>query len=123
MIIDIASWWYGAGLRQTWRAVLEQVAEVIELFSMEQSAKTLFAPFRQIDAGGVRGSIDVQLRAFFDRSFSRVFGFFIRSTSIVIGFLAAGLMGIIGLIWLIIWLILPFLPVIGVVCMLLGVSR
>jgi len=119
MIVDLFDWWYGQGLNDVWRRVGKQTAGVLEMFSVILLAQSLFAPFRQIDAGNVRGSFDVQLRAWFDRSFSRVFGFFLRGLMIIIGTVGALIVAVIGAIWAIAWAIVPLLPIIG---LLLAVS-
>ena len=90
---------------------------VLEAFSVGLLARTLFAPFRQIDAGGVRGPIGVQLRAWFDRTFSRFFGAILRSIMIFCGLVGAAGMFIAGIVWAALWLIIPFLPVVGLLMM------
>jgi hypothetical protein len=80
----------------------------------------LFDPFRQIDAGNVRGSLDVQMRAFGDRLFSRVFGAFIRSIFIVLGLLCALGTGILGMVVVLVWPFVPFMPLIGLGLTLFG---
>ena len=92
----------------------------METFSVGLLAGTLFAPFRQISAGQVHVGVDAQMRAFGDRLFSRVFGAFIRTLFILIGLFAAFLMGLVGAVQLIMWPLLPFLPVVGLVLALMG---
>lgn len=120
IVTDLLGWWYGAGLAEVLRQITGRARRVLGAFSVGLLARTLFAPFRQIDAGNVRGSFDVQMHAWFDRTFSRVMGFFIRSVVIVSGCLAALLMIIVGVVWAVLWFVLPVLPVAGVFLLLSG---
>jgi hypothetical protein len=119
MIADLLAWWYGPGLKDVWQRAGKQSKDTLDAFSVGLLARTLFSPFRQIDAGTVRGSIDVQFRAFIDRNFSRVFGFFIRSFMIIIGFTFAAIMAIAGFVWAIVWILVPIAPIVGLVLWLL----
>lgn len=81
---------------------------------------TLFAPFRQISAGEVRGSFDAQVQAFFDRLVSRLIGCVVRIVMIGIGSLIIVLNLIIGAIILFGWLFVPVLPIIGLILTIVG---
>jgi len=86
-----------------------------DLFSIELSLRTLFKPFRQIDADGARkGSLDVILRAWFDELFSRFVGSLARTFLIVVGSVAILLEAVAGGLRLAIWPILPVLPLVAV---------
>lgn len=115
ILTDMLAWWYTTAWLQQAHGVHARVSGVLEAFSVALLTKTLFAPFRQIDAGGVRGSIDVQLRAWFDRTFSRFFGALIRSLMIFCGLLSAGVLAVLGALWLAFWFVVPILPIIGLV--------
>jgi hypothetical protein len=93
---------------------------ILETFSVVLLLRTLFDPFRQISAGQVRGSFDVQLRAMGDRAFSRVFGAMVRSIFVIIGTLGALAAGLLGVLECIIWPVVPFLPIIGLALMAVG---
>jgi fatty acid desaturase len=82
--------------------------------------RTLFDPFRQISAGQVRGPLDVQVRAFADRLFSRVFGAVVRSFFIFIGLIATLGIGLFGVFELIMWPLVPLFPVFGIVLAVMG---
>lgn len=120
MIVALFSWWYGAGWARLIGRVGTRMQAMLETFSVALLARTLFAPFRQISAGQVRGSFDMQLRALGDRLFSRLFGAVVRSLFIFIGALAALLAGLLGLLEAIVWPVVPLLPVAGIVLTLLG---
>lgn len=121
MIVALFSWWYGAGWARAAGRVGSRAQMVLETFSVSLLLRTLFDPFRQISAGQVRGSFDVQLRAFGDRLFSRIFGAVIRSFFILIGLMGALLAALFGLVELIIWPLVPLLPVVGAVMMAKGI--
>lgn len=122
MVLAMLSWWYTAGWARLAKRVGSRINATLETFSVGLLLRTLFTPFRQISAGAARGnSLDVQLRAFGDRLFSRVFGAFVRSLFIIIGLLTALLTAVIGLVQLLVWPLLPCAPVIGVALMAAGV--
>lgn len=112
-IVGILSWWYGAGWRQRFAMLRERLATTVDYFSIDLLATTLFAPFRQISAGQVNGPLGVKFRAFLDRIISRSIGAMVRSTMIIIGVAAILLHSTIGFVTLIIWVILPILPLVG----------
>lgn len=120
MIVALFSWWYGAGWARLVGRIGTRMQVMLETFSVALLLRTLFDPFRQISAGQVRGSFDMQLRAMGDRLFSRVFGAVVRGLFILIGLIAALLVGLFGLLELLTWPLIPFLPVIGIVLMALG---
>jgi hypothetical protein len=100
--------------------IAERLAKAYDFFSLDILIKTLFAPFRQISAGQVRGSLDVQIRAFFDRLLSRCIGALVRSIMLVIGSLWTLILAIAGLIEGVLWLFVPLLPIIGAVMFAIG---
>ncbi|HSX29528.1 MAG TPA: hypothetical protein VLE73_03135 [Candidatus Saccharimonadales bacterium] len=121
MILEVISWWYGAGWARVASRIGGRVTTILEAFSVGLLLRTLFDPFRQIDAGGNGGkTVQDQLRAFGDKLFSRFFGAGVRGLFIVIGLLAALFAVIVGVVQLLLWPFIPLLPVIGVVLALLG---
>lgn len=120
MALVLVSWWYTAGWARAAAGVGQSVRSVLESFSVGLLARTLFSPFRQIDAGSVKGSLDVQMRAFGDRLFSRVFGAFIRSIFIILGLLCALGAGLLGVVVVLLWPLVPLLPLVGLVLTLTG---
>jgi SNF family Na+-dependent transporter len=91
-----------------------------DFFSIGLLARNLFAPFRQIAAGRARGPLDVQLRAFFDRLISRCIGMLVRLFMMLFGMAAIFLNGVIGGISLMLWILMPVLPLLGLVLFLTG---
>lgn len=122
MIVDFLRWWYGPGWRTALGNVHGRARGVLEDFSVGLLARTLFSPFRQIDAGSVRGPLSVQMQAWFGRVFSRFFGAGLRSLMILIGLIGALLSWILGTIWLVLWPVMPLLPLFGVGAWLAGVG-
>lgn len=119
-LVGILSWWYGDGWKQRLRLIKSRLARSSDYFSIGQLASTLFAPYRQISAGGVSGPIGVQLRASIDRLISRIVGMFVRLFVLIFGIIAIGLQAIIGTIILIFWMIIPIFPVIGLIVFVIG---
>lgn len=117
---DLLVWWYSAGWMRLMHNAATRIQRVTDFFSVTLLFGTLFDPFRQIDAGKVHGTPQEELRAFGNRLFSRIIGFFIRSITIIIGLFLAMLMTIIGLLQMIIWPLMPVLPVIGLIAALAG---
>ncbi len=120
LIVGLLSWWYGAGWWQRIVAVKERIAGLYDYFSIDLLLKTLFAPFRQISAGGVRGPLSVQLQAWFDRLISRIIGAVVRIGVIVIGSLALLLGAFVGLTMIIVWPLIPLMPIICIVLAMMG---
>lgn len=92
--------------------IRDGLLSLYDYFSFDLLLKTLFSPFRQIDAGQVRGSLEDKMKAFGSRLFSRFFGAFLRTFVMIIGAVAIAIALIIALIRLIAWPLLPLSPVI-----------
>lgn len=112
-IVGILTWWYTDGWRQRFQMTREAIARTLDFFSVTLLLKTLFSPFRQISAGKVRGPLNVQLQAFFDRLVSRMIGAMIRSTIIFVGLISIFVHVLWGGVVLLMWAFIPLLPVIG----------
>lgn len=112
---SLFGWWYGKGWRGQFGLVFERLAKTSDFFSISLLAKSLFAPFRQISAGNLGSSapIGVRFQAFLDKLFSRFMGAIVRMIVIILGFLALLLSAVLGLGWLLVWPLMPFLPIIG----------
>lgn len=121
LIVALFSWWYGLGWLDQIQRLHGRLDRAVETFSIPQLLKTLFAPFRQISAGQVRGPIGVQLRAWADRTVSRCVGAAVRLIIIGIGLGYLALQVIAGVIWLVLWPLLPALPLVAIGLVVLGV--
>lgn len=119
-LTSILSWWYSRGFVDRVNIIKERLSKAFDLFSIDLMITNLFAPFRQISAGRVEGPIGVRTRAFFDRLLSRVIGTIMRSIMIILGSVVIILELIFGCIVAVFWLILPTLPVTGLILTILG---
>jgi hypothetical protein len=112
LFVSFFSWWYGAGWGLMARRAVLRVAGVSDFFSVGLLLKSLFAPFRQISMGRVRGPLGVQMRAWADRQTSRAIGAMVRLVVITFGLIATVIMGIVSLAILLLWpfvLAIPFI--------------
>ena len=119
-LMGILSWWYGAGWRARWIMTADRIAVTSDYFSIGLLASTLFAPFRQISAGKISGSLSVQFHAFIDRLISRCIGAIVRSFMILFGLIVITCQAIGGGVVLVFWAIIPLFPVIGLLAAVIG---
>lgn len=84
----------------------------IFFFSIKQTLRSLFAPWKMIDAAGTNSyDIKVILESFFSNIFSRFMGFFMRSILIAF-FIAIELLTVLlGVVFLIAWIFAPLILV------------
>lgn len=122
LVTELLRWWYGDGLHQRVRMIANRLDGTIDYFSIDLLLKTLFSPFRQISAGRVDGSLEVQLRALVDKVFSRVIGAFIRLIILIVGGVTIATQVLVSMIVLLAWLCVPLAPIVGVVLAAAGVS-
>ena len=120
LALALFSWWYTTAWKNLAQQIERRVDRCLDFFSVGLLFRTLFDPFRQISAGSVRGAMDVKMRAWADRTFSRFFGAFVRSLFIVLGLLSSAVLIIVGFVQLILWPVVPLLPLIGIVDFALG---
>lgn len=119
-IVGFFSWWYGAGWVRCISAVRGGLASIYDYFSLDLLLRTLFSPFRQISAGGVRGPIGVQLRAMLDNLISRVIGAVVRTIVIIVGTITLLISCFLGLLRIVVWPLIPVLPVVFVIFAISG---
>lgn len=121
LFVSLIRWWYGPGWLDQLRLVRERFDRTADLFSIELSFRSLFKPFRQIDADRVgKGSLEVMFRAWFDQLFSRFVGSVARTFLIVIGSIAIAVECLGGVIRLLFWPLVPFLPVLVLPLVIFG---
>lgn len=99
---------------------IQRLASIADFFSIDLLIKTLFAPFRQISAGKVDGSLNVKFQAFVDRLFSRIIGAIMRTFMIILGSVSLMLSLLVTALLLLFWPIVPLLPVAGVALSIIG---
>jgi len=113
-LVGLISWWYGRGWIGQWQRLISRINGTIDFFSIGQLASTLFSPFRQISASGYSdGSLGSAFRAFIDQLISRFVGAFIRFFTIIFGLVAILFQTIYEIIIMVIWVLLPLLPIAG----------
>lgn len=120
-LVGIFQWWYGDGLVAQIRRVGFGVLKTADYFSIGLLLRTLFNPFRQISAAQVDGPLPVKFQAFFDRSFSRMVGAVVRTVVLVFGLVVIFVRIIWALLNVLAWLIIPAMPLIGLVLWQMGV--
>lgn len=120
VIVELLQWWYGAGWKQQLITIGNRIAGVYDYYSIDLLLRSLFAPFRQISAAKVEGSLEMRWRAFVDRLVSRTIGTIMRSILIVIGIISIFGIVVIGGILLLLWAFVPLAPIIGIVLTLIG---
>lgn len=125
MIIVLAlKWWYGPGWRWAWsRSVNQRIAWVNEAFSILALIRTWFAPFKQTYSNTAKGSIDLRVQAAVDNFVSRLIGSLLRTILIFVGLIGIMLSLVVGLISVMVWPLIPVLPVLSVVLSINGFLR
>lgn len=119
-LVGILTWWYGDGWRERAGLIRHRIASTNDYFSVGLLLTTLFAPFRQISAESVSGSLAVEMRAFFDKLISRIIGAIVRSFMIIFGLVVILLQVLFGGLVLVTWAIVPAFPIIGLLMMVIG---
>lgn len=118
-IVGMISWWYSNGWKQCGRNVLDSLRSSEDLFSIDSLLINLFAPFKQISASGyVGGTLQDKMRDWFDKQFSRFFGAIIRLLLVIIGSAWLIVHSLTGLLMLIVWPLIPVLPLAGFMVMI-----
>ncbi|MBQ6461062.1 hypothetical protein IJJ36_01350 [Candidatus Saccharibacteria bacterium] len=116
-IIDMLSWWYTTGWGVFTRKLGNLFASLADFFSISSLLRTLFQPYRQISAGetSANASLDSKFHAFIDRLISRCVGFVSRLLILVVGFIIITVSGTIGIVTIVIWPLIPCLPIAGII--------
>ncbi len=121
--IALFSWWYTTAWKGIAHSIDTRFHSALNFFSVGLLLRTLFDPYRQIAAVKGKGmNIDAQFRAWADRSFSRMVGAVLRSIFICTGLLAAFFVVLFGVLQMILWPLIPALPLIALLGMGLGWS-
>lgn len=92
---------------------MERIAALFDLFSIDLILKTLFMPFRQIDAERVNGPLGVRFRSFIDKLVSRLIGAMVRLAVLAAGCISIIGGAVLGAVYLCVWPVVPFLPLVG----------
>jgi len=121
-LVGILSWWYGDGWILRTKIFENRLKSSADFFSIGLLFSTLFEPFRQISSDKVDGPINIQIQSFFDRLLSRFIGAFMRLIMIFAGIITMILQMLFGLLVLAFWIILPILPVAGLIITTMGLA-
>lgn len=122
-ITEMFLWWYSSGWKVFVGKLKTALSSITDFFSMGSLVRTLFKPYRQISAETARdgASLDIKFHMFLDRLISRIVGFFSRLTLLLVGIIIIIFGGIISFILVILWPIIPLLPIVGIVLTAMGV--
>ena len=116
LVLNLFQWWYSRGWALFTDRLKERLRKSLDFFSVGSLLRTLFSPFRQIDAGGSGP------RAFFDSLFSRLIGAMIRIFILIFGTIILALESVVGIALLILWPFIPLAPVAGIVLTVMQVT-
>ena len=122
-ITEMFLWWYSSGWKVFVGKLKTALSSITDFFSMGSLVRTLFKPYRQISAETARdgASLDIKFHMFLDRLISRIVGFLSRLTLLLVGIIIIIFGGIISFILVILWPIIPLLPIVGIVLTAVGV--
>lgn len=120
-LVGLISWWYGRGWVSQAGRMLHRFRATLEFFSVGRLLQTLFSPYRQISASGAgNGTFGAEFRAFLDKLISRIIGAIVRLGTILFGLFVITLQIIYELIILVMWWLLPLLPIAGFMLFAIG---
>lgn len=115
-MVNLFSWWYSGGWATFARGLKGRLQASLDYFSVGSLLRTLFSPFRQIDTGGSG------IHAFFDSLISRFIGAIVRIFILIMGLIILVFELIFGAILLIVWPLVPLMPVAGIVLTIMQVT-
>ncbi|MDR0398078.1 MAG: hypothetical protein LBH36_02770 [Candidatus Nomurabacteria bacterium] len=121
LLMSLFSWWYTDGLKKEAIYLMRTMGASMDFFSIGLLLKTLFAPFRQIDATtAVQAPLDIQIKMFFDKLLSRIIGAFMRTLVLLVGIVVLVAQFVGSLLTTVGYLLLPLLPVLGIIMFIIG---
>ena len=120
LALNLLTWWYTTGLSIRIKSLGQRLARTADSFSIGQMLRTLFAPFKQIDAGASGKGPSEMFQAFLSRFVSRFIGFFMRTIMIIIGLIVLLAQFIIGAIIVAVHLALPLALPAGIYLTIIG---
>lgn len=116
LFASFLQWWYGVGWARAMAQSRHRLTSLTQDFSILILLKTLFAPWKQMDAyGSVNGALGDKFRHQVDKFISRFVGFGVRSLTLLAAGMSFIFLLILGAVWIIIW---PFLPLLVPVALL-----
>lgn len=118
--VGLISWWYSDGWKGRFARALSRCSKTLQFFSIGQLLRTLFSPYRQISASVDNSNLAVAIRGFFDKLFSRIIGSIVRTFTILAGLVAILLQAFIEFTLILVWIVLPTLPIVGALLFAMG---
>ena len=122
LAISMLQWWWTRGWGIFATTLRHKLTDLLDKFSFGNLLRTLFAPFRQIDAGRVEGPLAVRWQAWLGRTFSRLIGAVVRLVLLLVGMILVILEAVASLILIILWPLVPCVPVVCVILAVMGVA-
>ncbi len=124
MVILLAlKWWYSAGWQWVWtQSVSERINWVNQAFSISALVRTWFSPFKQTYSKVNKGSIDFRVQAAVDNFVSRFIGSILRTIIIIAGLLCMILAVTTGVLAIILWPVIPLMPLIAIIFSVSGLG-
>lgn len=116
--LRIFQWWYGGGFGWVLARIENSLKNVGKTLAIDVLAKTLFAPWKQIQT---TGKVPI-MQKILDNTISRLIGFLVRVFMLIVGGLWAIMVIIFGLFALISWFFVPFLVIILPILAINGVG-
>lgn len=95
--------------------MVQRLSWCMNMFSISALVRTWFSPFKQTVSKPRQASIDGKIQAAIDNLVSRVVGSIARTFIIVAGLICMFLALITGLVAVIVWPIIPLLPLILII--------
>lgn len=106
-------WWYGAGWLEQAQAIRRRVTNIGGMFSVPILLRTMFAPWKQTVSIPRRDqALNDKIQAWIGNQVSRFVGFGVRIAALIAAGVSMALVGLIGGLTLVIWPIVPALPII-----------
>ena len=118
----VIKWWYARGWGVFITKLVDMLRSAADFFSISLLVRTLFAPFKQIDANKGGESLAEKFQAFIDRLVSRIVGAIMRLGLLIFGLIALILESVIGFMLVALWPLVPFAPIAGAILTFMQVT-
>lgn len=123
LAVSFLEWWYLHGWGRFTLGLMNKLRNAADFFSISLLLRSLFAPFKQISAyGSGDESVQGQIRDFFDKLLSRIIGAIVRIMVLIAGIVWLVFEIVASLILIILWPVMPLLPVACIVLTVMGVT-
>ena len=120
--VDLIKWWYAKGWGVFTHSFKTMLKDTADTFSIGELLRTLFKPYRQISANVDGNTPGARMNAAFDKLISRIIGMISRLVLIFCGLIVMLIELISGGLIIVIWPLVPALPVVGIVLAIVGVT-